>query len=338
MRASRLLSILMILQARGRVTAEAMAAEFEVSVRTIYRDVDELSASGVPVHADRGPGGGFALREGYRTQLTGLTPDEAETLLLAGVPGALTDLGFGSALASAERKLLAALPQGQASRAAASRQRVLLDPLDWYRRVEQPRFLTEVARAVWNQTRVAVRYESWKGRRSRTLDPLGLVLKGGVWYLVARVETAVRTYRVGRITTLKSLEGTFEPPARFHLAKHWAAELARFDRERVRGHATVRVGEGALTRIERLGADAAEAVRASRPDREGVRTATIPIESVEHAAIELLGLGPHLEVVAPPELAHRVRELALAVTRVYEAPRSERSTKPRPSSTTSPAT
>lgn len=317
MRASRLLSILMILQARGRVTAEEMASEFEVSVRTVYRDVDELSASGVPVQADRGPGGGFKLQDGYRTQLTGLDPDEADALPLAGLPGPAGDLGFGSAMASAERKVLAALPSGQAARAHLTRRRVLLDPLDWYRRVERPRFPRGVARALWNQAPIRVRYESWRGATNKTLEPFGLVIKGGIWYLVARRKGILGTYRVGQITEMRALEGRFDVPARFHLARHWFAELERFENELVRGRATIRVSPPAMSRIERLGADAAEAVRAGKPDRLGRRSALIPIEGIEHAAIELLGLGPHVEVLGPAELVKRVKALAAKVAKMY---------------------
>jgi len=317
MRASRLLSILMVLQARGRVTAEEMAKEFEVSVRTVYRDVDELSASGVPVHADRGPGGGFQLGEGYRTRLTGLNPDEADALPLTGLPGPAGDLGFGSAMASAERKILAALPPGHAARASLTRRRVLLDPLDWYRRVERPRFLRGVARALWNQTPIHVTYESWRGRASRSLEPFGLVIKGGVWYLVARSRGALRTYRVGQILELKEIDGRFEVPARFNLARHWFAELKRFEKELVRGRATIRVSPAAMSRIERLGADAADAVRAGKTDRRGWRRAEVPVEGIEHAAIELLGFGPHVEVLAPPELVRLVKALATQVAQMY---------------------
>lgn len=321
MRASRLLSILMVLQARGRATAESLAAEFEVSVRTIYRDVDELSAAGVPVHADRGPGGGFQLREGYRTQLTGLTPDEAGAVLLAGMPGPAADLGFGSSLASAERKVLAALPAGQVARAQKTRQRVLLDPLDWHRRVDRPRFLAEVARAVWNQTRISVSYESWRARTARTLEPFGLVLKAGIWYVVARRNQELRTYRVGQIEELTALDERFEVPAGFRLSEHWAAELSRFEQELVRGRATIRVSGPALSRIERLGAEAAAAVRASGHDAAGWRTAEIPIEGIEHAALELLGFGPHVVVVAPSALAKRVQALAAEVGSLYSRKR-----------------
>lgn len=313
MRASRLLSILLTLQAQRTVTAEALAAQFEVSIRTIYRDIDELSASGIPVLADRGPGGGFQLADGYRTQLTGLTAPEASSLLLAGLPGPAADLGLTDALVSAERKVLAALPTAQAARALHSRHRVLLDPLDWYRRVERPAHLADVAAAVWAQTRLSVRYDGWTTTSTVVLDPLGLVIKAGVWYLVARRAQKIRTYKVSQIVECTRLTESFVMPESFHLADHWAHELVRFEKSLQRGAATIRVSSGALSRIERLGADAAGLIRAAPADRHGWRTATIPIEGLEHAAIEMLGFGPWIRVLAPPTLARRVRTLARKV-------------------------
>ena len=311
----------MVLQARGRVAAHALASEFEVSIRTIYRDVDELSASGVPVQADRGPGGGFRLSDGYRTQLTGLTPDEAETLLLSGLPGAATDLGFGSAMASAERKVLAALPAVQSKRASQARQRVLVDPLDWYRSVERPRHLAGAAKAVWNRTPIVIRYESWTMKSRKTIEPLGLVIKAGVWYVVARRRNALRTYRVGQIFELKALKATFEAPADFNLAAHWAAEVKRFEKGLHRGEATIQVAPEAISRMGRLGADALARARESVADRHGWRTVKVPIEGIDHAALELLGFGPFVKVVSPAALAKRVRELADQTRAMYGAPR-----------------
>src|SRR5258708_2537140 len=141
MRASRLLSILMLLQARGRMTAEALAAEFEVSLRTIYRDIDHLSAADVPIYGDRGPGGGFQLLDGYRTKLTGLTPAEAETLFLAGLPGPAAELGLADLLATAQLKLTAALPEGTRATARRVSARFHLDPVDWFRAADEARFL-----------------------------------------------------------------------------------------------------------------------------------------------------------------------------------------------------
>ncbi|HEY8300818.1 MAG TPA: HTH domain-containing protein, partial [Jatrophihabitans sp.] len=204
MRASRLLSILLTLSVRGRVSAGELAAELEVSTRTIYRDVEALGAAGVPVYAMRGRGGGIAVLEGYRTRLTGMTADEADALLFAGVPAAAADLGLGSVLAAGQLKLLAALPPDLRERAARIRETFLLDAPGWLRETEAPRFLAVIAEAAWLRRRVDVHYErSDRSARDRVLEPLGLVLKAGSWYAVARPfpddGRGPRTYRISRV-------------------------------------------------------------------------------------------------------------------------------------------
>ena len=180
MRASRLLSILMLLQTRGRMTAEALAEEFEVSVRTIYRDIDELSAADVPVYGDRGPNGGFELLEGYRTKLTGLSPAEAATLFLAGLPGPAAELGLADVLTTAQLKLTAALPEGARETANRVSARFHLDPVGWFRSAEDARFLPKIADAVWNQACLEIRYKRPTNVVSRKVQPLGLVEEGRV--------------------------------------------------------------------------------------------------------------------------------------------------------------
>jgi predicted DNA-binding transcriptional regulator YafY len=318
MRANRLLSILLLLQSRGRLTAQALADEFEVSVRTVYRDIDELSAAGVPVYADRGPGGGFALLDGYRTRLTGMTASEAETLLLAGLPGPAADLGLAEPLAAARLKLLAAVPQAAGEGAARVGDRFHLDPVDWYRRAEPPPHLPAIARAVWGQRRLVIRYESWSATVRRTVDPLGLVLKAGAWYLMARIGDGIRTYKVAKVLDLDVLPDGFDYPAGFDLAAQWQESLQRFARELHRAEAVLLVSPEALPLLDRLGADAVEAVQQAEPDAEGWRRATVPIEGVGHAARLLLGFTDTIEVLEPPELRQALVEGARRVTNLYD--------------------
>ena len=195
MRASRLLSIMMMLQTRGRMSAEALADELEVSVRTIYRDIDQLSAAGVPVYADIGRNGGFALLDGWRTRLTGLTAPEAQALFLSGLPGPAAELGLGDEVAQAELKLLAALPADWQAEARRMSSRFHLDPAGWFQPGHQSEHLKLVADAVWSERRLAIRYESWKRISDRVIEPLGVVLKGGIWYVVARADEKLRTFR-----------------------------------------------------------------------------------------------------------------------------------------------
>ena len=170
MRASRLLSILMLLQSRGRLSAQVLADELEVSVRTVYRDVDELSASGVPVWADRGRLGGFQLQPGWRTRVDGLTAPEAQAMFLGGLPGPAAQLGLGEAMASAQLKLLAALPDGWREDARRVSTRFHVDPVDWYRGPAATDHLPAIAQAVWGERKIEVRYESWSGTTQRWLD------------------------------------------------------------------------------------------------------------------------------------------------------------------------
>jgi predicted DNA-binding transcriptional regulator YafY len=306
MRASRLLSILLLLQTRGRMTADALAAEFEVSVRTIYRDIDQLSAAGVPVYADRGRAGGFQLMDGYRTRLTGLTDAEAETLFLGGLSGPAAQMGFSGAVTTMQLKLLAALPPERQAAAERLAGRFHLDPVGWYQNADEAERLPAIAQAVWNSRRMVVRYESWKGEVARTLEPLGLILKGGLWYLAARPAEGrrrePRTYRVSNILQLTLAEATFERPAGFDLAAWWAETSRRFEAEIFTGEARLRLTAAGLKGLARLGAEQARIAAAAKPEADGRVEVVVPIESVEHAATDFLRLGPEAEVLAPPEL------------------------------------
>jgi predicted DNA-binding transcriptional regulator YafY len=178
------------------MTAGRLAEQFEVSVRTIYRDVDHLSEAGVPVISDRGRSGGFGLLDGFRSQLSGLTQPEAETLLFAGLPGPATELGLAELLASARVKLLAAMPAGAQTERLS--ERFHLDPLGWFRASENSALLPVIARATWAERPLDISYRNAGRVVERRICPLGLVLKGGIWYLVAQRGALLRTYRVAQ--------------------------------------------------------------------------------------------------------------------------------------------
>ncbi len=321
MRASRLLSILLLLQTRGRMTAEALAAEFEVSVRTIYRDIDQLSAAGTPVYADRGRSGGFQLMDGYRTRLTGLTDAEAETLFLGGLSGPAAQMGFSGAVTTMQLKLLAALPPERQAAAERLAGRFHLDPVGWYQTADEAERLPVIAQEVWNSRRIAVRYESWKGEVARELEPLGLILKAGLWYLAARpVEGSrePRTYRVSNILELTVGEATFERPAGFDLAAWWAETSRRFEADIFTGTATLRVSKAGLKQLAKLGAEQARiAAEAAAGAGEGWVVVTVPIESVEYAAFDFLRLGGEAEILAPAALRAAMRETAGRLAQLY---------------------
>ena len=319
MRASRLLSLLMLLQSRGRVSAQVLAEALEVSVRTIHRDVDELSAAGVPIWADRGRLGGFQLQPGWRTRVDGLTAPEAQAMFLGGLPGPAAELGLGEAMASAQLKLLAALPDGWREDARRVSARFHLDPIDWYRGPSATDHLPAIAQAVWGERRLAMRYESWKGEVSRRVDPLGLVLKAGIWYLAARVGMGVRTYRLSSILDLEVTEEPFERPWDFDLAAWWQASTQRFEKELAVGTATLRVSPSGLKAVRELGAAVARAAEASasEPDEAGWRRVTIPIESIAHAAAQALRLGAQAEVLEPAALRRELVDRVAAMAAIY---------------------
>lgn len=319
MRASRLLSILTMLQARGRVTAQALADECEVSLRTIYRDVDALSAAGIPIYSERGSAGGYRLLEGYRTRLNGLSAREAEALFLTGLSGPAADLGLGAAMAAAQLKLLVAMPADLRAGAERMRARFHLDAPGWFADTEQPTHLQLVAGAVWEQRRIEMRYRSWRGEKQRIVDPLGLVLKGGAWYLVGRCDGDPRTYRVGRILGLEVTAEGFEPPEAFDLAAYWRAGTQRLEADLYKQRAVVRLSPWGVKMLE---AFTSPFVRAgarieddARPD--GWRKAILPVGSIRQASLEMLRFGAEAEVLDPPELRATMAEIAREMGRIY---------------------
>jgi predicted DNA-binding transcriptional regulator YafY len=331
---ARLMSILLRLQLRGRVAAAELASEFEVSVRTIYRDVDALSAAGVPVYAQRGRNGGVVLKPGWRQPLqglSGLTAPEARSVPLAGLRSAARDLGLGVEAADVQLRLLASLPADAVADATRMAERFHVDPLPWYHRPEELPLLPALAAAVWEGRRVRVHYASWKGEAERTLAPLGLVLKGGLWYLVAtelrkppRAEsrTEPRTYRASGIRRLSTLHQTAPRPAGFVLQTHWPQAVAQFEARLMQGRATVRLSPEGLRILRAERPAAAEwAVRTQRPvtlrGRAGWIEAELPTEPEAYAARQLLRLGTEVEVLAPAALRAAVAAEARAVARVH---------------------
>jgi predicted DNA-binding transcriptional regulator YafY len=321
MRASRLISILLLLQTRGRMTAQSLADELEVSIRTVYRDVDSLSEAGVPIYGDRGPDGGYQLVDGYRTRLTGLAADEAESLFLAGMPGPAAELGLGTVLAAAQLKLMAALPPELRSRAGRIRERFHLDAPGWFQEAEQPPHLEAVADAVWNQRPLHIRYERWGAVTvERTVEPLAVVLKAGSWYLVAAVDGQTRTYRVSRLLDVQTLDGHFERPDEFDLVSYWQSWSEGFLERLYRYHAVVRLSPRALDMLPVLFSSVATRhalASADPPDADGWVRLTLPIESSMHAPIEILRFGADAEVVSPPELREEIALAARDLVALY---------------------
>jgi predicted DNA-binding transcriptional regulator YafY len=333
-RASRLVSMLLLLQTRGSVTAPELAEALEVSVRTVYRDVEALSEAGVPVYTETGCRGGVRLVDGYHTRLTGLTTQEAEALFLAGGRGAADELGLGTVLAAAQLKVLAALPPELRSRAARVRERFHVDAPGWFGAGQPAPHLATVAEAVWGERRLDVRYRRADRDVQRVLDPLGLVLKGGVWYVLARAgrRHELRTYRVSRLQSARVRPERFERPPDFDLAASWSAASAGFDASRLRVDVVARVTPFALPRLrevlEPASANAAIA-SAGPPEADGRMRIACKVEHVDYAHDSFLRLGAGIEVLEPPALRRRLAETVAALGAVYEQANGVRGTVTR---------
>jgi len=318
MRASRLLSIQMLLQARGRMSATELAEALEVSVRTLYRDVDELTTAGVPIYAERGRAGGFQLLPGWKTTLTGLTATEAEAVFLSGLAGPATDLGLGAEVQSAQLKLLSALPAQWRGHARRISSRLHLDPVEWYREADTLPHLQAVARAVWDERQLEIGYASWTRTARQIVHPLGLVLKAGAWYLVAAREGKLRTFRISSILDVRALEARCVRPRRFDLERYWAESVQRFETELYTGEARVAATARGLSELRQLGAAVARALREVQAPAAGERVQVrIPIESVAHAAGLLLRMVPEVEVLQPVALRRALLARAQEVAGMY---------------------
>ena len=319
MRASRLVSLLLLLQARGQLTAGELARELEVSERTIHRDVEALSASGVPIYAERGAYGGIRLVDGYRTRLTGMTAEEAEALFLAGMPGPAAELGLGTVVAAAQLKVLASLPPELRARASRLVERFHLDAGEWFKASQPVPYLAALSDAVWNTVPITIQYDRGDGPVERVLEPLGLVLKAGVWYVVARVEGQIRTYRVARVVGAAPGPEPFERPAGFDLAGYWAESAAAFERDVPRIDVDVRVRPDRIDRLRSAvgGAtvDAAEPLPEADPD--GWLRLRLRLDWPDEVAGTLLRAGRWVEVLAPLDVRARVASTARAIAAKY---------------------
>ncbi|MGI5125450.1 helix-turn-helix transcriptional regulator [Pseudonocardia sp. CA-107938] len=313
MRASRLMTLLFTLQRLRSATAAQLARELEVSERTVYRDIAALTEAGVPVWTEPGRGGGIRLVDGWRTRLDGMTAQEAAALFAVGAPQALAELGMSAALAGAQAKLLATLPADLREHARTVAERFHLDAPGWFHGSRAAPELTTVAEAVWEQQRLRIGYRrnSRQGDDvvERLIEPLGLVAKAGVWYVVARSvggrAPVILTYRVDRITTAEGTAEHFERPDGFDLAEHWAEAAARFEAQMLRATVRLRVGPRGLKWLVHV-TDADAAVRAiataGPADADGWRELQLDVETVEIAGHELVALGDQVEALEPPEL------------------------------------
>jgi predicted DNA-binding transcriptional regulator YafY len=324
MRAARLIKMVLLLQSRPTMTASELARELQVSERTVTRDAQALSEAGVPVYAERGRAGGYRLVGGYRTRLTGLGRDEAEALFLSGVPGALREMGLEDVASAARLKVSAALLPSLRDAPRTAAQRFHLDAPAWFREPGAPALLAVVAEAVWDDRCVRARYRRGEGEVERELEPYGLVLKAGVWYLCARVREggAFRMYRIDRFTAVEVTQDRFLRAEDFDLPGFWDARAEQFARSLLRAEVVVRLSEAGMRRlpyaVDPVAARDALA-DAREPDGRGWTTVSLRVESLEVAHTQLTALGPEAEVLAPAALREWFAADALRLAARYGA-------------------
>ena len=317
MRADRLLSILLLLQVHRRMTARELAKRLEVSERTIHRDMEALSVAGIPVFAERGTGGGWELMEEYRTNLTGLNKAEVKALFLVKPARLLADLGMDKASDAALIKLLAAVPSTHRVDAEYARQRIHIDTTGWSRSDESFTFLPALQQAVWQEHKLYITYKTGDcDPVERLVDPLGLVAKGSVWYLVAGVESEVRSYRVSRVQEIRLTEERFTRPDGFDLAAFWEQSTLNFKSSLPRYAARVRVGSAVFPRLGFAGRFA-RIERVEQPDADGWREVHLRFDVEEMAVEYVLSFGPQIEVVEPASLREKVIKMAESVIAFY---------------------
>lgn len=309
-----MMSLLLHLQVRGQASGAELARQLEVSERTVQRDVEALVASGIPVRSARGPAGGYRLDGGYRTRLTGVGLDEAGALAFLGLAGPAQQLGLGEMLEGARIKVWASLTGEARDRAGRTAERFHLDPVRWYGTPEPVPCLTELADAVWRDRRVRIEYVRDGHAQTRDIDPLGLVLTAGEWYLVALRGEQRRTYRVSRVRSVEILDEAVARPPGFDLAQSWTLARKELEAERTAVEVTLRVAAKALPRLRKM-------VPVHGQHRIAVaQTAevevTVPFENQTWAVEAILSLGSDVVVLRPESMRKRVlAELRAAAKR-----------------------
>lgn len=322
MRADRLLSILLLLQVHRRVTAREMAKRLEVSERTIHRDMEALSMAGVPVMAERGTGGGWALIENYQTQITGLNTEEVQALFFSHPDQLLSDLGRHQASEAAFLKLFASLPASSRRNAEYARQRIYVDTAGWRHSPEDISSLPAVQEAIWLERKLRFTYQrDDEHSGERLVDPLGLVAKGSVWYLIASSDESIRTYRVSRIHEAVMLEGAAKRPPDFDLSACWHRSSAEFKATLPRYYATMRAGPEVRHSL-RFGVRFGAVESTGEADASGWVVLHMRFDAQSAACQFALSWATQIEVLDPPELRQQVLVAARSIVEFYGEPAS----------------
>jgi predicted DNA-binding transcriptional regulator YafY len=319
MRADRLISLLMFLQTRGRMTAHELAEELEVSERTIYRDIEALSTAGVPIYTTRGPGGGCALLDSYRTDLTGFTDDEIRALFMLSIPAPLTELGVSRELEAALLKLSAALPATRRYEDDYVRQRIHLDSIPWFHPHEPVPHLQTIHKAIWQNRRLHLtRRLIFETHVEQLVDPLGLVAKAAVWYLVCAIDDQIRIYRVSHVVDAHISNELFQRPIDFSLASFWNERCAKYEYDRPHYQVTIRVAPNLIPILaEFMGDQIQDSIDEPPSDSEGWKKYILRFESFEAARSRILSFGRAMEVLEPQALRKSIHDFANQIVDFY---------------------
>ncbi|ANY69242.1 transcriptional regulator [Paenibacillus sp. BIHB 4019] len=314
MRADRLIAILLLLQNRGRMTSQELADKLEVSGRTIHRDMEALSATGIPIVAERGTNGGWMLAEGYRTNLTGMKKEEIQSLLLSSPTGIVGALGISDNFEAAFQKLIAAFPSRYQEEAEKVRQRIHIDGAGWREASEQVPLLPLIQEAIWLERQLLIVYSRGAEQAKRLVQPLGLVAKNNAWYLVADTEGGMRTYRISRLQEAAMQEETFDRPEWFDLASYWQQSIAEFKSALPRYPAKIRMKEADLSRFRQQWYVTLTNIGAVC---EGELEADVLFNTLESACEILLKFGSAVEALEPPELRQKLLREVKAMAKLY---------------------
>ncbi|GAB2571357.1 helix-turn-helix transcriptional regulator [Gracilibacillus alcaliphilus] len=318
MRGDRLVSILLLLQSHGQMTAKELAEKLEVSERTIYRDMEALSGTGIPVLAERGKNGGWSLLEDYRTNLTGLKESEIRTLFIHPSTQLLDDLGLTRTSEEARNKLIASLPAVYRDNAQNVWNRIHVDMSTWRQRKEKMVSFEVLKEAIWNENKLKIVYERLDGKTNeRIVKPLGLVAKGSHWYFIASKENdEIRNYRASRIWSAVPIEETFERPKGFNLAQYWDSSTKAFIKNLPRYEVSVEVSPSILTRLKFAGRFV-QIIDMENKEQDSWITVRLSFETEDEAKGYILGFADQIKVIEPIELRQNILEMAKATVTFY---------------------
>lgn len=318
MRADRLVNIMILLQNRGKMTAEELSNELEVSVRTILRDMDALTNAGFPIISERGKGGGWLLLDNFRSKLSGLTIDDMKSLFLIPSGELLEDLGLNNQTLDTRQKLLASIPTTFREEAQAMWERIHIDAGTWRESKEKAGALKTVQQAVCDNKKLKIYYEQADGeQKERLIEPLGLVAKGNKWYLVALRDGELRNYRVSRIYHAKIENETFKRPPNFNLVAYWEQSKVEFIQKLPKYDVEVEIHPEIMKRIQFTG-KFVKVIKSENPNKNKWIPATLSFNDQQEAVEFILGFANKIKVVSPTDIIDKVVSLAISVIDFYK--------------------